>query len=279
MSRSTPATAAISPYDFRSWIRRTSGAAPACGGLASAAALVRVDKCLLQDLEPAVEILLLDDERDEDPDHVALEATGEQDQAELVRSRGDALRTLAVGPLRFGVLDELECKHRAEAAHLADAVHAARDRVELGADALAELPGLGEEGVVTDAIEHGRRGCAGQRIATEGSAEAAGADRVHQLGAPGNGRERQAAAERLAGHEQVRLDAVVLGCPHRPGPADAALHLVGHVQDPVPLAELLQAAREVLGHDDEPALALHGLEDDARDGRGIDVLAEEQLKR
>ena len=101
-------------------------------------------------------------------------------------------------------------------------------------DARTELGGR-------DLVEHGARGGARDRVAAERAAEPAGSRRVHQLRAARDAGERQPAAERLAGDEQVGLDAVVLDRPDRPGPADAGLHLVVDVEDPVPVAELAAA--------------------------------------
>ena len=45
------------------------------------------------------------------------------------------------------------------------------------------------------------------------------------------------------------------------------------------LAHFLEPGREVRRHRDEAAFALHGLEHDARDGGGVDVLLEEVRQR
>ena len=69
--------------------------------------------------------------------------------------------------------------------------------------------------------------------------------RVHHLRAPGDAGEGEAAAERLPGDDEIRLDAVVLDRPDRPGAADARLHLVVDIEDAVPREQLLQPTREV----------------------------------
>jgi hypothetical protein len=130
-----------------------------------------------------------------------------------------------------------------------------------------------------DLVEHGERSGAGDRVAAERPPEAAGRDGVHDLGTPGHRGERKAAAKGFARHEQVGLDPVALDRPQRAGAADTALHLVVDVEDPVPAAELSESRREVVGHRDEAALPLHGLEDDAGDARRIDLGAEEPLER
>ena len=65
--------------------------------------------------------------------------------------------------------------------------------------------------------------------------------RVHQLSAARDRREREAAAERLAGDEQVGLDVVALDRPDGAGAAAAGLHLVVHIDDAVRVAEGPQA--------------------------------------
>ncbi len=95
----------------------------------------------------------------------------------------------------------------------------------------------------------------------------------------GDGCERQPAADRLAGDEQVRGDSVVvLDRPHLPRAPHARLNLVVDVEDPVLAADLGQALQVVGRHRQEAALALDGLEHGARDGRGIDLGLEELLQ-
>src|SRR4029078_8320739 len=63
-----------------------------------------------------------------------------------------------------------------------------------------------------------------------------------------------------------------------PGAAPPGLARAGDVEDPEPLAKLLQRLDEIGGHRDETALALDSLEHDARALLWIDVLREEQLE-
>ena len=72
--------------------------------------------------------------------------------------------------------------------------------------------------------------------------------------------------------EQVGLDVlVVLDRPHPTRAADTRLHLVVDEEDPVLAAQLRKTSREVGRHRDEAALALDGLEHDARDRRRVDL--------
>ena len=90
--------------------------------------------------------------------------------------------------------------------------------------------------------------------------------------------QRQPAAERLARDEQVGRGVVVLDRPDAAGAADAALHLVVHVEDPVLAADGEQLGREVVRHRDEPALALHRLEHGAGDRGRVELALEQQLE-
>ena len=56
------------------------------------------------------------------------------------------------------------------------------------------------------------------------------------------------------------------------GPCHAGLHLVGDEDDPVLLAVLREAREEPVAGDDHPALALHRLDEQARDAVGSDLL-------
>ena len=91
-------------------------------------------------------------------------------------------------------------------------------------------------------VEHGARGGARDRVAAERAAEAAGVRRVHQLRAPGDGRRaagrRRASCRRRAG----RARRPSARSPRRARSPAAGLHLVGDIDDPVPLADLLQRA-------------------------------------
>ena len=127
-------------------------------------------------------------ERDENADHVAVDAAREQHQPLLARLRGDACRLLAV------LLGQLERHHRAEAAYLR-----ARRRHRVSRSCRRAPIASARARRALDRIEDRERRRTRERVAAERAAEAAGRDCVHHLGASGDGRERQAAAERLAG--------------------------------------------------------------------------------
>src|SRR5712691_1880201 len=95
---------------------RTSGTpAAAIGASASATrSCTCVAKRLLQDLQPALELVVADRQGRQQANHVAVRAAGEQEQAALVRCRGHCGGELGT------LLSELEGPHRPEAAVLAD---------------------------------------------------------------------------------------------------------------------------------------------------------------
>ena len=175
----------------------------------------------------------------------------------------------AAGSFALAVGDELEGEHRAEAAHLADLLDPGRDLVEARPDPLARAPrsARGTRSSRPRRAPRMRRR-AGDRVAAERAAEPAGLRRVHHLGAAGDA--RPAAARRRA------------TCPRRAGPARRR-----SARSPRPgrcgrrrtaprrrrrgcrargRAPRSRAGKS-LGHRDEPALALHRLDDDARDPR------------
>src|SRR5439155_496506 len=88
-------------------------------------------------------------------------------------------------------------------------------------------------GVDKRLLQDRKRGGAGHRVAAERAAQTAGRDRVHHLCPPGHTRERQPAAERLAGDQQVGLDPVVLDGPDGARAPHPGLHLVVDVENPV----------------------------------------------
>src|SRR5204863_2010642 len=71
-------------------------------------------------------------------------------------------------------------------------------------------------------------------------------------------------------HDDVGLEPEMLGGEEAAGPPAARLYLVGDDQDAVSVTELREALEEVGGRDDEPPLALDGLDDGRRDRCWID---------
>src|SRR6476659_8704213 len=136
MSRSRFSIATTSPNVRRMPRRRT--AAVAAGAATSGSAGACVAKRLLQDGEPALELLVRRGKRWQEADDVAVEAAREQHEPALARCGRDRLRRNA------RLLGELDREHCAEPAHLADDRMTRRDLVEPRAqedgDLLGTLP-------------------------------------------------------------------------------------------------------------------------------------------
>src|SRR3977135_1778748 len=90
MSRSSLSIATTSPYVRRIPVRRTAGEPAAV----SAPALARrwVGKGLLEDADPAFELLVRRRERRQQPDDVSVETARKEDEALLARQGGYRLR-------------------------------------------------------------------------------------------------------------------------------------------------------------------------------------------
>ena len=102
------------------------------------------------------------------------------------------------------------------------------------------MPARVEETRLQHRIEHRIADRHGERIAAEGRAVRAG---HHALGGLVGGQERadrKAAADALGDRHYVRRDAGPLVREQLAGAAHAALHLVEHQQQPVPVAHLPQ---------------------------------------
>src|SRR5690348_10851867 len=166
-------------------VSRTAGAIP---NPYSAAAGASVAKGLLQQAEPALELLVRCSERRQEPDHVSVQAAREEEQPLLEGSRSRRLRRVGRR------LAQLEREHRAEAAHLADDRTSGGNVLKSRSQERAELLGALAEAGRRQLVEHGESGRAGHGIAAERAAESSDVNSIHQLRAAGDSGERQAAA-------------------------------------------------------------------------------------
>ncbi len=86
---------------------------------------------------------------------------------------------------------------------------------------------------------------------------------VHHLGTAGDATSEQAVYDApFRGRDQVRHDVLVIAGEPVAGAAETGLDLVGDEDDAVGAAECGQPWQEAIRRDDEPALALHWLDDD-----------------
>ena len=103
---------------------------------------------------------------------------------------------------------------------------------------------------------------AGHRVAAIGAPVATHQPFFHQRPRRGDARQRQARSQPLGHDEDVRRQAKVLHGKKLARAAKARLHLVGHQQDAVLVADLAQAGQEGWRRHHVATLAQHRLDDD-----------------
>src|SRR5436305_7815792 len=112
---------------------RTAGAPD--GESVSGAVGASVAKCLLQQVEPALELLVARRKRRQQPDDVSVEAAREQEQSLLERCGGRGLRRVGRR------LAQLEGEHRPEPAYLPHQRLSRRDLLQPRAKVRARMVG------------------------------------------------------------------------------------------------------------------------------------------
>jgi len=93
---------------------------------------------------------------------------------------------------------------------VADDADAVLEGAQPGQHDVADRARLRGEVQLAHRLDGAEGGGAGDRVAAEGSAEPAGVDGVHVLGAPGDGAQRKPAGDALGGGDEVRDDVLVL---------------------------------------------------------------------
>ena len=178
--------------------------------------------------------------------------------------RGDLRRRARVG-LDAAGLDDFHRQHRAAAAHVGDGLGSLGDLAQPRQHDVADPAGPAGQVLLGHGLQRAERCRAGNRIAAERAAEAAGMHRVHQVRPAGHAGQRQPAGDPLRRGDQVRHDRLVIAGEPVTGAAQAALDLVGDQHDAVSGAELREPGQEPVRRDDEPALALDRLDQHRRD--------------
>ena len=215
-----------------------------------------------------------DRERWQEAKDVAPGAAGERHDPLLVAVRRHRGRADRVGQ-RGARLAELDRHHRSAPPQVADDRVIAGDRRQPLVHQRTDLPGPAGEVVGVHLLDRTQCGGARDRVAAVGPAEPTDVDGVHQVGAPGDGRQRQPAGDALGGGHQVGDHALVVGGEPVAGAAEAGLDLVGDEHHVVARAPLRQGRQEAARGHDEPALALDRLDHDAGQVARADLLLDD----
>src|SRR5690625_3551194 len=236
--------------------------------------------CLLDgsgpQLQSMVDLLVVDDQRRDHPDDVAVRAAGQQQQAVLgsclLRTRGGGAVGGAVGG------DELAGQHQAAAAHVADLGVDGTDLLQALAQPLAPRDDVGDQVLLLDHVEGGECSGASDRVAAVGAALRTGPGLLHDRGRSGDRREGEPAGQALGGDDDVGADPGVLVAPEGSGASEAGLDLVGDQEEPVLVGALAQPLHERVGHRHVTALTEYRLDEDRGGvlggGRGGELVIE-----
>src|SRR5690606_20786703 len=96
-------------------------------------------------------------------------------------------------------------------------------------------------------LDRGERSRAGDGAARVGATEATGMSRIHDLGATGDGRQREATRNALRRGHDVCDDTLVVRREQIAGAGEAGLHLIENEDDVVLGCPLAQRGKEALG--------------------------------
>ena len=185
-------------------------ASAATAAIAAASLRLRTDlgQAAVEDVETGLQILVGHDERHEDADDVRVDAGAHQHQAPLARRarRRDAASAAAGSFVSRSSTSSMPIIGPIPRTSPITAWRSCMPRSALSTCSPISRERARKRGIL-DLVERDEPGGARQRVAAERAAEAADVRRVHELGAAGDAGQRQAAAERLAPHDQVGLDA------------------------------------------------------------------------
>ena len=134
---------------------------------------------------------------------------------------------LASGAVR----NQLHRDHGADAAHVADDRESLEPGAHPGHRTLTQAYAARRKLFVEHHVDDRQGRGTGNRVATKRSAQAARIRRIHELAAPDDRAQWQAAAQCLGEHDQIRLDTGVLDRKHLAGAAEPGLDLVGDQGD------------------------------------------------
>src|SRR5882724_2844247 len=182
----------------------------------------------LDDVKAFVELLVADDERHENANHVVEGAGGDGDEAVLVAILGDLFG------LGFGRLASLRVAHQFDGAHAAQPANVADQwpfflpRASSRLEMFADGGGPREQAVFLDGFDRSERCGTRQRMSAIRSAQPADARRIHDFRASGHRGDGHAAAQRFRHGDHVRFDSKMFGGEPFSRPRETGLHFVGN---------------------------------------------------
>src|SRR2546422_163549 len=195
----------------------------------------RAFEAFLEDVEARVEHVPWNVERG-DVSHRRI-ATGEQDQAVLVRVFFDRITAFRVRLLRSLVRHELGGLHHPEPTPVSDELVSLRHLVESFREVRSDFRASRYQAFILDHVERRQGRRARHRIPAERVRVLPALPEVH-LGRIHRRADREAAPERLGHRQDVRHRLRVLDRPHLPGPAESRLDFVVDQEKAVVLGDL-----------------------------------------
>src|SRR3989449_138056 len=221
----------------------------------------RAFEAFLEDVEARVEHVPRNVERG-DVSHSRI-ATGEQDQAVLVRVLLDRVAAFRVRLLGSLVRHELGGLHHPEPTPVSDELVSLRHLVESFREVRSDLRTSGHQVFVLDHVERGQRRGARDRVSAERVRVLPTLLEVHLRGVYRR-TDREIAPERLGHRQDVRHRLRVFDRPHLPGPAESRLDFVVDQQEAMVLGDLRYPIHPSRRRDDISSFALYRLDEDAR---------------
>src|SRR2546426_1543337 len=221
----------------------------------------RAFEAVLKDVEARVEHVPWNVERG-DVSHRRI-ATGEQDQAVLVRVLLDRVAAFRVRLFGSFVGHELGGLHHPEPTPVSDELVSLRHLVEAFREVRSDLRTSGHQIFVLDHVDRGQRRGARDRVSAERVRVLPTLLEVHLRGVHRR-TDRETAPEGLGHRQDVRHRLRVFDRPHLPSPAESRLDFVVDQQEAMVLGDLRDPIYPSRRRDDIASFALYRLDEDAR---------------
>src|ERR1051325_3299023 len=164
---------------------------------------------------------------------------------------GDFLRFFGRGLASIKRFNQLDRLHATQATNFADQTESRLPLSCAAAESLTYFIGSPEEIVVFQNVDDCVGCCASNWVSGESPAQAAGAGCIHNFCTSGHCGERQPAAQRFCGNNQIRFYAVVLTSKHLARTAESTLDFVSDEEHTMVTANLHDDAKKLRWRCDE----------------------------